>query len=275
LKQAGKAIVYISHRLNDVKQIADRISILRDGELVATRRSEAFAPSEIIDLIVGRPLAQQFPPKAFIDRAKATPTLAVSQASGRNFEGIDLAILPCEIVGLVGVEGQGQREFIRAVAGAEYLQDGEIQILGRRIPGLNIMAARASGIGFVPDDRHQEGLFLPLSVRENLAIGQLAALAPNGIISSENERSATRRAVQTFEIKTSGIETQVATLSGGNQQKVLLGREARFINACGRSAELECQFWSVRRMELSWRDYATGSWCSLEAGLFGSSSAMR
>jgi ribose transport system ATP-binding protein len=225
LKQAGKAIVYISHRLNDVKQIADRISILRDGELVATRRSEAFAPSEIIDLIVGRPLAQQFPPKPFIDRAKATPTLAVSQVSGRNFEGIDLAILPGEIVGLVGVEGQGQREFIRTVAGAEYLQGGEIQILGQRIPSLSITAARASGIGFVPDDRHQEGLFLPLSVRENLAIGQLAALAPNGIISSEAEGSATRRAVHTFEIKTSGIETRVATLSGGNQQKVLLGRE--------------------------------------------------
>src|SRR5262249_38095653 len=96
LKQAGKGIVYISHRLNDVKRIADRISILRDGELVATRRAEQFISAEIIDLIVGRPLAQQFPPKGAIDRTKA-PTFTVARATGGHFDDVSLDILPGEI----------------------------------------------------------------------------------------------------------------------------------------------------------------------------------
>jgi ribose transport system ATP-binding protein len=225
LKRAGKAIIYISHRLNDVKQIADRISILRDGELVATRRSEQFAPSEVIDLIVGRPLAQQFPSKGSADRREATPTFAVAQASAEHFDNVSLDILPGEIVGLVGVEGQGQREFIRALAGVEPLRAGEIRVLGQRLRGPGIAAARAVGIGFVPEDRHREGLFLPLSVRENLAIGQLPALASGGIINGKREKMATDRAVTAFSVKTSGLEAPVMTLSGGNQQKVLLGRE--------------------------------------------------
>jgi ribose transport system ATP-binding protein len=220
-----KAIIYISHRLNDVKQIADRISILRDGELVATRKAEEFSSSEIIDLIVGRPLAQQFPPKGLVHQTNATSPFAVLHASGAHFNDVSLDIRPGEIVGLVGVEGQGQREFIRAVAGADELQRGEIRVLGRRLGGQGAMTARAAGIGFVPDDRHQEGLFLPLSVRENLTIGQLTALAPNGVVSAKRERSVTGRAIETFGIKTSGLEARVATLSGGNQQKVLLGRE--------------------------------------------------
>jgi ribose transport system ATP-binding protein len=225
LKHAGKAIVYISHRLNDVKQIADRISILRDGELVETRKSEEFSPSEIIDLIVGRPLAQQFPTKGLVHQTDATSPFTVSHASGAHFNDVSLDVRPGEIVGLVGVEGQGQREFIRAIAGADKLQRGEIRILGQRLVGQGAITARAAGIGFVPDDRHQEGLFLPLSVRENLTIGQLPALAPNGVVSAKRERSVTGRAIETFGIKTSGLEARVATLSGGNQQKVLLGRE--------------------------------------------------
>ena len=225
LKRTGKAIIYISHRLNDVKQIADRISILRDGELVATRKAEEFSSSEIIDLIVGRPLAQQFPPKGLVHQTNATSRFAVLHASGAHFNDVSLDIRPGEIVGLVGVEGQGQREFIRAVAGADQLQSGEIRVLGHRLAGRAAITARAAGIGFVPDDRHQEGLFLPLTVRENLTIGQLTALAPNGVVSAKRERSVASRAVETFGIKTSGLEARVATLSGGNQQKVLLGRE--------------------------------------------------
>jgi len=225
LKRSGKAIIYISHRLNDVKQIADRISILRDGELVATRKAEGFSPSEIIGLIVGRPLAQQFPPKGLAHQIDATSPFVVSHASGAHFSDVSLEIRPGEIVGLVGVEGQGQREFIRAVAGSDELQSGEIRVLGHRLVGQGAVTARAAGIGFVPDDRHQEGLFLPLSVRENLAIGQLAVLASNGVISGKRERSVTGRAIETFGIKTSGLEARVTTLSGGNQQKVLLGRE--------------------------------------------------
>lgn len=225
LKRAGKAIIYISHRLNDVKQIADHISILRDGELIATRRAENFSHSEIIDLIVGRPLAHQFPPKMRVSRPDKTLPFVVSHASGAHFNDVSLDIRPGEIVGLVGVEGQGQREFIRAVAGADERQSGEISVFGHRLTGTGAMTARAAGIGFVPDDRHQEGLFLPLSVRENLAIGQLATLASNGVISGKRERSVIGQDIETFGIKTNGLEARVTTLSGGNQQKVLLGRE--------------------------------------------------
>ena len=140
LKRTGRAVIYISHRLNDVKQIADHISVLRDGELIATRRAADFSHSEIIDLIVGRPLAQQFPPKGCISPDEAS-SFVVSHASGAQFKDVSLDVRRGEIVGLVGVEGQGQREFIRAAAGADELQGGEIRIRGRRLAGQGAIGA--------------------------------------------------------------------------------------------------------------------------------------
>ena len=160
LRDEGTAIVYISHRLNEVMHIADRISVLRDGRMIDTRQAAEYTPGEIVTLIAGRPLDQVFPPKPGDSRPSA-PVLDVSGLIGPGVHGVDLVLGPGEIVGLTGVEGQGQREFIRCLAGIAPRTSGEIRINGEPFTGDGVSASRAAGFGFVPDDRHSEGLFLP------------------------------------------------------------------------------------------------------------------
>ncbi|MGO4567043.1 ATP-binding cassette domain-containing protein [Rhizobium sp. 2YAF20] len=225
LKQQGKAVVYISHRLQDVAQISDRIAVLRDGRLVADRPAEAFSSKEVVELIVGHALEQAFPEKTQALDHDITPVLQIRDLSGSGFWKVSLAARRGEIVGVVGVEGQGQREFIRALAGAEVWRSGEIEIGGKSLAKSGRAAARSAGIAFVPDDRHHEGLFLSLSVRENFSIGLEKKVAHGGLMMPTLERQEAEAGVRTFQIKTADVETPVGQLSGGNQQKVLIGRE--------------------------------------------------
>jgi ribose transport system ATP-binding protein len=225
LKAEGKAVIYISHRLQDVMQIADRISVLRDGQLVDDRDAKDFSPDQIVELIVGQPLDQTFPHKSSgVDTARG-PVADIKSLHGRGFSDVSLRVHSGEIVGLVGVEGQGQREFIRALAGAESPKSGEIVIAGDRLSGHSAAQARNAGIGFVPDDRHHEGIFLPLSVRENLSLGLDGKITNAGVVSSTKENEHVKKSVGLFRVKTGSLETPVSALSGGNQQKVLIGRE--------------------------------------------------
>lgn len=224
LKARGVAIVYISHRLHEVEQIADRVSVLRDGELIATRPKSAFSHEEIVQLIVGKPLGQVFPSK--VGSAPATPAvLAISGLSGNGFHSVNLHVRAGEIVGLAGVEGQGQREFMRALAGLNHPANGLIEVRGLPAQCSSRADARAAGIGFVPDDRHSEGLFLSLSVQANIGLGNMDTLCSGGLMSSQAERSLAVRCIENFSIKTPSPRTPVSALSGGNQQKVLIARE--------------------------------------------------
>lgn len=220
----GKAIVYISHRLHEVRQIADRISVLRDGELIETRRSQDFSASEIIDLIVGRPVGQVFPPK-LDPRQRGEVVLAAQGLGGHRFSGVDMTVHAGEIVGLAGVEGQGQREFIRALAGVQAHEQGVLRVRGQELLRHTQATARAAGICFVPDDRHAEGLFLSLSIRENIGIGQLDANGRGPFLSAAKEAAAVDAIVRRLRVKADSVQSPVSTLSGGNQQKVLFGRE--------------------------------------------------
>jgi ribose transport system ATP-binding protein len=222
LKARGVAVVYVSHRLHEVMEIADRISVLRDGELIDTRLRKKITNNEIVTLIAGKPLAQVFPHRG---RALGQVVLRVAGLSGAGFNNVDLVARPGEIIGLTGVEGQGQREFLRAVACVNKSDAGEIVIGDQRIAG-GPGAARRSGISFIPDDRHVEGLFLTLTVRENIGFASLPLVSTAGLINIRRETALAEKAANDFEVKAPSVETLVSNLSGGNQQKVLFGREA-------------------------------------------------
>jgi ribose transport system ATP-binding protein len=222
LRKAGVAVVYVSHRLHEIMSIADRISVLRDGELVDTRLRKDITNSQIVTLVVGKPLEQVFPEKGEV--VDGAPVLESEGLSGPGFSNVSLVVRAGEIVGLTGVEGQGQREFVRALAGLNRSDAGRILVGGRPVHG-GPGSARRAGIGFIPDDRHAEGVFTSLSVRENIGFTAFSMFSSHGIIDLTREAAVAKRASADFEVKTPSTETPVANLSGGNQQKVLFARE--------------------------------------------------
>jgi ribose transport system ATP-binding protein len=222
LKRDGVAIVYVSHRLHEVDELADRISVMRDGEIIASRLAETITPAEIVALIAGRPLGQIFPAKA---KLVGAPLFEVSGLSGRGFDQVDVVVHAGEIVGLAGVEGEGQREFIRAAAGIDRRTGGEVRVARVKIAADKPGAFRKAGIGFITDDRHREGVFLNLTLRENLSLGLLHSISQSYVIDRTAEVSRARQITEDLRIRAASIESKLNELSGGNQQKAMFGRE--------------------------------------------------
>jgi ribose transport system ATP-binding protein len=218
----GTAVVYISHRLPEVKRIADRITVLRDGEIRGTFSAETISEDEILGLIIGRPIDRAFPTKKAVS-GDAEPLLAARDVSNSILRVRNFDVGVGEVVGLAGVEGNGQREFIRALAGLTPVT-GKISLRGRTIPPGDPAGALNAGIVYLPGDRHAEGLFLSLSVRENLVALVLGALSHIGFISRRRESALVAEQTSTLAIKTPSAETNISSLSGGNQQKVLFAR---------------------------------------------------
>lgn len=222
LAAAGTAVVYISHRIPEVRLICDRISVLRDGELQGTFNAPEISQEEIVNRIVGRPLETAFPPK----RSPEAPddlVLSVKDLRANRFADLNLEIRAGEIVGLAGVEGNGQREVIRALAGLLPAR-GEVRVGDQGVRLGSNTAAAAAGIAHIPGDRHREGIFSILGVRENVAIGNIAKYAQSLVVRPDRERAGVAARVRALDVKTPSLETPVASLSGGNQQKTVLGR---------------------------------------------------
>jgi ribose transport system ATP-binding protein len=222
IKSKGTAVVYISHRLPEVQRIADRISVLRDGRLHGTFDAAGVSEEEILSLIIGRSVKWVFPDKTTCVE-NLEPVIVARNIKSDVLQGVDLQIGQGEIVGLAGVEGNGQQDFIRAVAGLS-LVTGEILVRGASVTPSDPIAAKAKGIIYLPGDRHSEGLLLTLSVRENLTLLVLDTLARLGFVSRPREIEMVDHYVQVLEIKTPSHEATIANLSGGNQQKVLFAR---------------------------------------------------
>jgi len=222
LKRDGVGIVYVSHRLHEVDELADRISVMRDGEIIDCRLGDEITSSEIVALIAGRPLGQIFPAKA---KSVGSALLSVEGLSGRGFDQVDLVAHAGEIVGLAGIEGEGQREFIRAAAGIDRRSAGEVRVKNANIGGDSPGAFRRAGIGFVPDDRHAEGVFLNLTLRENFSLGFLDSISRFGVVDRSSEADRSKAIIGDLRIRAPSAETKLFELSGGNQQKALFGRE--------------------------------------------------
>jgi ribose transport system ATP-binding protein len=222
LKRDGVGIVYVSHRLHEVDELADRISVMRDGEIIDSRLADDITSSEIVALIAGRPLGQIFPAKA---KSVGPALFSVKALSGRGFDQVDLVAHAGEIVGLAGIEGEGQREFIRAAAGIDRRTSGEVRVREANIGGDGPGAFRRAGIGFVPDDRHAEGVFLNLTLRENFSLGFLESISRFGVVDRGTEAERSKAIIKDLRIRAPSAETKLLELSGGNQQKALFGRE--------------------------------------------------
>lgn len=222
LRQRGSSVVYISHRLPEVRRIADRITVLRDGETQGTFPAASVGDSELLRLIVGRPVQQAFPDKASPLPATC-PVLEVHDLTGGRLGGVTLSAASGEIVGLAGIEGNGQREAIRALGGLGR-HGGRVRVLGEPADTRSPRRARQSGILYLPRDRHREGILAPLSVRENLSLLTLREVARHGLLRPARELSLAQRQISDFAIKTPSPESPVAGLSGGNQQKVVIAR---------------------------------------------------
>lgn len=221
ISKEGTAVVYISHRLADVVRVSDRLTVLRDGRSRGTFGASELSQLEIIELMIGRSFNHTFPAKS--ELTEFMPVLEVERLSGTGFTDVSIAARQGEILGLAGVEGNGQRQFIRALAGLDYFS-GNVTINGDPMPSGAVRRAQRRGVYYLPGDRHLEGLVLDTSVRENSTMLRLPQLATAGVISRRREREAAQSIVADFDVRTPSEEVLVSSLSGGNQQKVLLGR---------------------------------------------------
>ncbi|MGW5693852.1 ATP-binding cassette domain-containing protein [Streptomyces asiaticus] len=217
----GAGVVYISHRIPEVKQIADRITVLRDGRTRGTFDAEAVTEGQIVERVVGRKLETVFPTKEPVP-ADAAERLVVTGLSGRGFDNISLTVRSGEIVGLAGVQGNGQAALVRALAGLASTS-GEIVVDGQQVRGGNAAAADA-GVVYVPADRHGEGIFPPLGVSENIVARTLRKVSRLGLVSDVLTQATAKDQIRNLAIKTPTPETPISSLSGGNQQKVVMAR---------------------------------------------------
>lgn len=218
---AGVAVIYISHRLRDVEQIADRITILRDGEVRGTFDARDLTEEEILRLVVGRAVETAFPPKNRV--MGDTALLSVAGLAAESLSSVDLDVFPGEVVGLAGIEGNGQREFMRALGGAVD-STGVVRVGGRVVAAATPAEAIAAGIVYLPGDRHAEGLMMAMSIRENMTLQAVSEMASVGVVSRERELAAVGQLREQLGIKMTSAEAPVSSLSGGNQQKSLLAR---------------------------------------------------
>ena len=222
IKSNGTAVVYISHRLPEVRRIADRISVLRDGRFHGTFDAAGVSEEEILALIIGRSVEWAFPDKTTRDD-EGKPLLTARNVRSEILQGVELQVGTRRGGRTAGIEGNGQRDFIRALAGLAPVT-GEILVRGASVTPSDPVSSKNHGIIYLPGDRHAEGVLLTLSVRENLTLLVLKMLARFDFVSRTREIEMVDHYVDTLEIKTPSGEATIANLSGGNQQKVLFAR---------------------------------------------------
>jgi ribose transport system ATP-binding protein len=224
LRERGKCVIFTSHRWGEVANLADRITIFRNGEHVATRAQ--LTEAEAVTLMTGRTIDRMYPERVALP-ADAPVVLEVRDARSERVQGVSFALRRGEILGVGGLAGQGQRDLFMTLFGARKLTGGETLVNGqaRRIRKPSDAIRLRLGIALVPEDRKTEGLMLPMSVRDNLTLAVLGRVAFHGVLKRSTEQAYVRRAVQRLHIRTTRPALQeVSTLSGGNQQKVLIGR---------------------------------------------------
>lgn len=219
----GTGVVYVSHRLSEVLQVADRITVLRDGLCRGTFPAKDLTIDDAVTLMVGNPLEIEFPPKHADPNLDQEVVLSASGLVGARFGPVNLNLYKREILGLAGAEGNGQREILRAIAGLEQAK-GSITFDAQRLRLNSVENNLRAGIIMLSGDRARDSLFAVLSVRENMGIHILGSFCRWGLLVGNQERVAVTNLVDRLSIVTPSIELPVRFLSGGNQQKVVMGR---------------------------------------------------
>ncbi len=222
----GVAVVYISHRLEEIRQIGDRITVLKDGSTVASGLSVADTPtSELIRLMTGRSIEYVFPPRGDHTDPSGEPVLEVRGLDLAGvFSGVDLSVHAGEIVGLAGLVGAGRSEILETVYGARRASAGTVRVNGRELRRGSVPAAVKAGLGLAPEERKSQGLLLDQAIYSNVTVSMMGRFARLGFLDRGEERRRATDVTQSLDVRPGGVDRLVRLLSGGNQQKVVLAR---------------------------------------------------
>jgi ribose transport system ATP-binding protein len=221
LTRSGVAVIYISHRMEEVFRIGTRVTVLRDGCHVATRTIAEVTVPELVRLMANRDVADHYPRRS---HARGDELLRVERLSGGGLHDVSFTLHRGEILGIAGLIGAGRTRVARAIAGADPVAQGEVRINGKPVRISSPVDAVRARIGFLPEDRKQQGLVLGMSVERNMSMPRLRALSRFGVVDARRERRDAEDAINTLRIRTPGADQMVLHLSGGNQQKVVLAK---------------------------------------------------
>jgi ribose transport system ATP-binding protein len=220
------AVVYISHRLEEIRQIGDRITVLKDGRTVATGLPARETPTrEVITLMTGRTIEYVFPERHPRPQTDEAPLLEVEGLSLRgHFDDVSFTVRPGEIVGLAGLVGSGRSEILETVYGARRATAGTVRLAGKRLRPGDVGAAVAAGVGLAPEERKSQALLLDDAVYRNITVSSLSRFTRGGFLSGSAEKAAARQQTESLDVRPADVTRIARTLSGGNQQKVVLAR---------------------------------------------------
>lgn len=225
LKGHGVAVIYVSHRMQEIFEVADRVTVLRDGKFVGSWHISETSSEQLVSSMVGRDLEDLYGTRQVpVDRS-VVPALEVRNLSdGEKVSNVSFAVWPGEIVVFSGLIGSGRSEIVHAIFGASPPASGQILLEGRPLNAKATDEAIRAGVCLVPEDRKDQGIFPQLTVRENMSSASLESISQNALISSKNDRAMFDRFSALLKLRPTAREVQIRTLSGGNQQKVIIGR---------------------------------------------------
>ena len=221
LRKMGVTIIYITHKLDEIFELCDIVTIMRDGFIIDTKPIGEITRGEMIAKMVGREIENEFPDRP---HCVGETLMQVQTIKTRKLKDISFELKKGEILGFVGLVGAGRTEIIRAVYGADRAKDLKILIGGKSVRIRKPLDGKRAGMGLVPEDRKLEGLVLPFSVQANIAMASLEGISKYGFVSAAKERDIAARQIKNLSIKTPSPHTKAVSLSGGNQQKCIMGR---------------------------------------------------
>lgn len=225
LKEKGISIIYISHRMDEIFQICDRITVLRDGKKITTENCDEISMETVIQHIVGADLDKAFEWKERVYSTEGTPVLEVKNlASGTKVKNISFRLYPGEILGVAGLMGSGRSEMVRAIFGIDPINGGEIFVKGKKCTIKDPVDAINAGIALIPEDRRMQGLILQHSVKENIILPIISKIKRGIFLDNRKANDIAETFVKTLNIKTDDIFKTARLLSGGNQQKIVLAK---------------------------------------------------
>lgn len=222
LRQKGVSIVYISHRMEEIFELCDRITVLRDGAYIDTREIKDIDMNDIVKMMIGREIGERYPKR---EVAIGKEVLRVEGLTKEKvFHDVDFSVSAGEVLGVSGLMGAGRTEIMQAIFGNMSYESGKVYIEGKEVQIRNPQQAIKAGIGFITEDRKTEGLMLDKSIEENVALPNLGKISQNSVLSGSSEDRLVGKAIEEFHIKCFGPEHECNNLSGGNQQKVVLAK---------------------------------------------------
>jgi ribose transport system ATP-binding protein len=226
LAAEGVAVIYISHRLEEIREIGDRITVLKDGRTVSTGLAVGeTSTAELIRLMTGRSIEYVFPPRPETARDRGEPVLEVRDLSLAGvFAGVDLTVHAGEIVGLAGLVGAGRSEILETMYGARRASSGTVNVDGKKLRRGSVTSSVGAGMGLAPEERKSQGLLLDEAVYRNITVSSMARFARLGFLNGGEERRQAQELTTSLDVRPDGVTRAVRTLSGGNQQKVVLAR---------------------------------------------------